>query len=95
MGAIAFLALGTGRSRRSLAALAAAVLGLLLVDPWLARSYGFALSVLATGGLVLLAPGWARPWTARGLPRPWPRRWPCRLRRSWRARPSWCCSAAR
>ena len=70
MGAIAFLALGTGRRRRSLAALAAAVLGLLLVDPWLARSYGFALSVLATGGLVLLAPGWARAWTARGLPRP-------------------------
>ncbi len=70
MGAIALLALGTGRSRRSLAALAAAVLGLLLVDPWLARSFGFALSVLATGGLVLLAPGWARAWTARGLPRP-------------------------
>ena len=70
MGAIALLALGTGRSRRSLAALAAAVLGLLLVDPWLARSFGFALSVLATAGLVLLAPGWARAWTARGLPRP-------------------------
>ena len=70
MGAIALLALGTGRRRRSLAALAAAVLGLLLIDPWLARSFGFALSVLATAGLVLLAPGWARAWTARGLPRP-------------------------
>ena len=70
MGAIALLALGSGRLRRSLAALAAAVLCLLLVDPWLARSFGFALSVLATAGLVLLAPGWARAWTARGLPRP-------------------------
>src|SRR6185312_9372330 len=30
-------------------------LGLLVADPWLARSYGFVLSVLATGGLLLLA----------------------------------------
>ena len=42
---------------------------LLLVDPWLARSYGFVLSVLATGGLVLLAPGWARRLAGRGVPR--------------------------
>ena len=60
----------TGRRRRSLAALAAAALLLLLVDPWLARSYGFVLSVLATGGLVLLAPVWARRWRASGVPRP-------------------------
>jgi competence protein ComEC len=70
MGSVALLAMGSGRRRRSLAALGAAVLGLLLADPWLARSYGFALSVVATGGLVLLAPGWARAWTARGVPRP-------------------------
>ncbi len=70
MGAVGLLAMGSGRRRRSLAALGAAVLGLLLADPWLARSYGFALSVVATGGLVLLAPGWARAWTARGMPRP-------------------------
>ncbi len=70
MGAIALLALVTGRRRRSLAALTAAALLLLLVDPWLARSYGFVLSVLATGGLVLLAPVWARRWQARGVPRP-------------------------
>ena len=70
MGAVALLAMSSGRRRRSLAALGAAVLGLLLADPWLARSYGFALSVVATSGLVLLAPGWARAWTARGLPRP-------------------------
>jgi competence protein ComEC len=70
MGAIVLLAMVTGRRRRSLAALAAAALVLLLVDPWLARSYGFVLSVLATGGLVLLAPVWARRWQARGVPRP-------------------------
>lgn len=70
MGGVALLAMATGRHRRSLAALAAAVLGLLLVDPWLARSYGFTLSVLATGGLVLMAPGWARTWAGRGMPKP-------------------------
>ena len=40
------------------AALGAAVLLLLLVDPWLARSPGFALSALATAGILWLAPGW-------------------------------------
>ncbi len=70
MGAIALAALATGRRRRSAAALGAAVVVLLAADPWLSRSYGFALSVLATGGLVLLAPRWARAWTARGLPDP-------------------------
>ena len=68
MGGIALAALATGRERRSEAALSAAVIGLVLVDPWLARSYGFVLSVLATGGLVLLAPGWAAAWAARGVP---------------------------
>jgi competence protein ComEC len=49
--------------------LAASVVLLLLVDPFLARSAGFALSALATGGLVLLAPGW-RQRLARRLPSP-------------------------
>ena len=70
MGGIGLLALGTGRGSRSLAALAAAVVLLLLADPWLSRSYGFVLSVLATAGLVLLAPRWAAAWRGRGLPRP-------------------------
>lgn len=39
--------------------LATAVLVLLLADPWLSRSAGFALSVLATGGIVALARRWA------------------------------------
>lgn len=69
MGLVAVAALATGRRRRGMAALATAVLLLVLVDPWLARSYGFALSVLATSGLLLLAPVW-RDALARRLPRP-------------------------
>ena len=42
---------------------------LLLVDPWLARSYGFALSVAASGAIVVLVPGWTERW-ARWLPGP-------------------------
>ena len=68
MGAVALLALAGGRRHRSLPALAVTVVALLLADPWLARSYGFVLSVLATGALVLLAPRWARAWRDRGLP---------------------------
>jgi len=45
-----------GRPGRAVPALALAVVALLAIDPWLAVSYGFALSVLATGALLLLAP---------------------------------------
>lgn len=68
MGLVGLLALSTSRRRVSLPALATAVLVLLCADPWLARSYGFALSTLATLGLVVFA----RPWgdaMARWLPR--------------------------
>ncbi|MER6236564.1 ComEC/Rec2 family competence protein [Streptomyces clavifer] len=58
-GLITLLAIGTGRRRSLIPALAAAVLLLVLYDPWLARSYGFLLSVLATGALLTLAPRWA------------------------------------
>jgi competence protein ComEC len=68
MGGVALLALATGRRRTSLAALAAAVLLLVLIDPWLSRSYGFVLSTLATAALVLLAPGWTAALRSRGLP---------------------------
>ena len=70
MGALALLALATGRRRRSLAALAATVVVLLLVDPWLSRSYGFVLSALATGALVTLATAWTARWSGVGVPRP-------------------------
>ncbi|XRQ03476.1 ComEC/Rec2 family competence protein [Actinomadura welshii] len=69
MGVIGLLALVTGRQRQGLPALAAAVLLLVLIDPTLARSYGFTLSVLATAGLLVLAPPW-RERLARRLPGP-------------------------
>ncbi|WP_345572545.1 ComEC/Rec2 family competence protein [Nonomuraea rosea] len=58
MGLAAAIALGTGRARDGLAALSATVLLLVLFAPELARSYGFALSVAATAGILLLAPRW-------------------------------------
>ncbi len=68
MGAVTLLALASGRSRVAVPALAASVCVLILVDPALARDGGFALSVAATAGIVLLAPGWSRSWRRRGLP---------------------------
>jgi competence protein ComEC len=56
MGAVIVVALAWGRPSQALAALASAVIGLLLVDPYLALSYGFALSVLATGAIALWSP---------------------------------------
>ncbi|MGI5394965.1 ComEC/Rec2 family competence protein [Streptomyces sp. CA-251251] len=67
-GAVALLALATGRRRSLLPALATAVLLLVLYDPWLARSYGFLLSVLATGALLTLAPRWSAALRRRGVP---------------------------
>ncbi|MEU5607376.1 ComEC/Rec2 family competence protein [Streptomyces sparsogenes] len=67
-GLITLLAIATGRRRSLLPALAAAVLVLVLYDPWLARSYGFLLSVLATGALLTLAPGLSAALRRRGLP---------------------------
>ena len=68
MGAVALLALASGRSRAALPALGATVTVLLLVEPGLARDPGFALSVAATAAIVLLAPPWARGLRARGWP---------------------------
>ncbi|MEL7974528.1 ComEC/Rec2 family competence protein [Isoptericola sp. F-RaC21] len=68
--AVALLGLALGRPSAGAPALAAAAAALLVVDPWLARSYGFVLSCAATAGLVLLAGPLARrlaPWTGRPL----------------------------
>ncbi|WP_280414599.1 ComEC/Rec2 family competence protein [Nocardia carnea] len=59
MGSITLLALLTGRRKQALPALCAAVIGLLALWPSLAVQAGFALSVMATGALLLLAPSWA------------------------------------
>jgi competence protein ComEC len=67
-GLITLLAIGTGRRRSLVPALAAAVVLLVLYDPWLARSYGFLLSVLATGALLTLAPRWSIALRARRVP---------------------------
>ncbi|MGP3910342.1 ComEC/Rec2 family competence protein [Nonomuraea sp. 10N515B] len=58
MGLVAAVALGTGRARDGFAALSGTVLLLMLFAPELARSYGFALSVAATAGILILAPRW-------------------------------------
>lgn len=68
--AAGLLGLALGRPAAGAPALAAAATALLVVDPWLARSYGFVLSCAATAGLVLLAGPLARrlaPWTGRPL----------------------------
>ncbi|CAD5996615.1 ComEC/Rec2 family competence protein [Agreia sp. COWG] len=67
MAAIVLVSVGASRSARGLPVLCLAVSLLILSDPWLSRSYGFALSALATAGLLLLT----RPLTrvfARFLP---------------------------
>jgi competence protein ComEC len=69
MGAVGLLALAVGRERATLPALGTAVIVLVLWDPAMAVSIGFALSVLATGALVLLAPRWAERLAQRGVPR--------------------------
>ncbi|MCA1695829.1 MAG: ComEC/Rec2 family competence protein, partial [Actinobacteria bacterium] len=68
MGGVMLLALVLGRRRSAVPALCGAVLVLLLVDPSLGNDPGFALSVLATGALVLLAPGWSAALRRHGVP---------------------------
>jgi competence protein ComEC len=68
MAAIVLGALASGRPVRGLHVMSLAVIVLLASDPWLARNYGFALSVLATGGLILLA-GPLADVLSRRLPR--------------------------
>ena len=67
MGTVVAAATAGGRRASPLPALAAAVLALVLWSPSMARSPGFVLSVLATTGLVLLAPRW-RDRLARWMP---------------------------
>jgi competence protein ComEC len=56
MAAVILLAKGTGRQRESVPALGFAIAAVILIDPWQSRDPGFALSVLATAGLLLLSP---------------------------------------
>jgi len=58
MGGLALIALLSARHRAAVPGLCAAITVLVVVDPELAGDAGFALSVLATGALLLLAPRW-------------------------------------
>lgn len=73
MGAVGLLALVLGRQGSALPALGAAVCVLVLYDPALATSMGFALSVVATAGLVLVAPRWASGLCRRACRSVWRR----------------------
>ncbi|WP_181019620.1 ComEC/Rec2 family competence protein [Nonomuraea typhae] len=68
MGLLAALALATGRTRDGMTALSASVLLLILFSPDLARSWGFALSVTATAGILVLAPKWRNHLTRHPTP---------------------------
>lgn len=61
MASIVLVFLASSRPVRGIPVLAVTVLGLLAIDPWMALDFAFALSVMATGGILLLA----LPLTAR------------------------------
>ena len=74
MGTVALLGMGAGGRAAGSRALGVAVVVLLLVDPALAVSAGFALSALATAGILLVAPvlrdalaTWAPRWVAEAV----------------------------
>lgn len=69
MSGVMLLAMLTGRRAAASASLAVAVAALVVIDPFLARSVGFVLSVAATVGIVSLAPAWASRLQAR-MPKP-------------------------
>jgi len=72
MGAVVLVGMLAGGRRGGPAVLSTAVIVLIVIAPWLAVSWGFALSVAATAGLILLSPS-----IAKGLARQrWSARWP-------------------
>ena len=68
MAAVVLAAKSLGRNTSAISALGLAVIILLVGDPWLATDYGFLLSVLATIGILILAPDLAGRLQAR-MPR--------------------------
>jgi competence protein ComEC len=68
MSAIALVALAAGRPRAALPSLAAVVVAMVIWQPVLASSASFAMSVLATTALLVIAPGWAQALRRRGFP---------------------------
>ena len=70
MGGITLVAVASHRRRQAIPALSACVIALMIATPELAVDVGFALSVSATAGLVVIAPVWSRRLVARGWPKP-------------------------
>ena len=68
MGGIALLAMALGRRSQPVPLLSGAVLLLLLLNPFLSRSVGFALSAVATAAIVVVAPRWTER-LSRHMPR--------------------------
>ncbi|MEV4738430.1 MULTISPECIES: ComEC/Rec2 family competence protein [unclassified Microbacterium] len=69
MAGVAMLTILLGRPSAGAGMLALSATGILIADPWLAATPGFALSVVASGSLILLAPLLARG-LARWMPQP-------------------------
>lgn len=71
MGGVVMMGLLLRRGRAALPGLGVSVIVLLLLQPDLAATPGFALSVQATGGLLLLAPVWTTGLRRHGWPLGW------------------------
>lgn len=69
MGAIALAGVLSSRRRQAIPALSATVLVLMAVAPQLAVDVGFALSVVATAALVVVAPIWSQRLVSAGWPK--------------------------
>ncbi|WP_285363236.1 ComEC/Rec2 family competence protein [Microbacterium sp. LMC-P-041] len=69
MAGVAMLSLLLGRPSAGAGMLALSASGILIADPWLASTAGFALSVSASGALILLSPSLTRG-LARFMPQP-------------------------
>lgn len=67
MASVVLFARGVGKRSDPLPALGFAIAAVVIGDPWQARDPGFALSVLATAGLLLLSPRIGR-WLAKFVP---------------------------
>jgi len=68
MAAVMLVAMRTHQRRESLPALGFAIAAVIFIDPWQSRDPGFALSVLATLGLLVIAPT-VIEWSGKWLPR--------------------------
>lgn len=69
MSGVAMLSLLLGRPSAGAGMLALSASGILIADPWLASTAGFALSVAASGALIMLSPSLTRG-LARWMPQP-------------------------